>query len=154
MNRKPHNARGKKSRVISIRLNPVDEYEAKALAYLDDLIAQEYTPREIITDALLKRAGKKPEMFRREKTINTLLARLDTYTEYMPDISQKLDAILDMIETRIDDMLRNIRDADPAGFRDFASEEDQDALSEEFIHNAKIAVRNTFRGRDSGTGPR
>lgn len=52
-----------KSEVISVRLHPDNPREREALQAFRQWQQQGYTPREIITDAILARAGFKPEMF-------------------------------------------------------------------------------------------
>lgn len=136
-----------RSRVLSARLHPSDEHEEAALTVFDDLIEQGYNARQIFTDALLRLHGYTPDMFRRDARIDSVIDRLEAHVSQMPDVSEKLDALMQMFETRLDDLLRNIKDADPQAFREFANAEqtEQHSFSDEFIANAQRAARRTFK---------
>lgn len=53
----------KKSTVISIRLNPANKEDKRVLDILYALHERGFTPREIITDAILRAEGHTPEMY-------------------------------------------------------------------------------------------
>jgi len=141
-----------RSRVISARLHPSDEHEEAALAVFDDLVAQGYNARQIFTDALLRANGYTPDMFRRDTRIDNVIDRLESHVAQMPDVSEKLDTLIGLFEARMDDLLRNIKNADPQAFREFANAEPTEAhtFSDEFIVNAQKAARRTFKQMNGG----
>ena len=68
------------SRVVSFRLHPGDEYEAKALEILDYWLNEGVNVRHLLTDALLRLDGQTPEMFNDDEqalTRGILSATLD-----------------------------------------------------------------------------
>lgn len=56
-----------KSEHIQCRLHEDVEYEGEAIAYYRKQISDGYTPRQIVTDALLRAAEFHPEMFPQDK---------------------------------------------------------------------------------------
>lgn len=134
-----------KSRVISARLHPEDEHEGAALEIFDALVAQGYRAREIITDALLHADGRKPDMFKRNRDVDAVIDSLHD----LPAMASKIDGIADVLSNQIADLLKNIKSADPAAFRAFANHEtdDDNALTDDFVENARKATRKTFRQR-------
>lgn len=130
---------GPKSRVISARLHPAYEKERDALEVFDTLTQQGYSPREILTDALLYVAGRTPEMYDRESRL----------AETMESIEGKVGALSDLFLGRMEELLVAIKNTDPEGLRQFANhrhEEHGDVeLSDDFITNVQRAARKTFR---------
>lgn len=53
----------KKGVFVAFRLHPDNEMEREAMAIYESLQKQGFSPRQIGTDALLRLANKKPEMF-------------------------------------------------------------------------------------------
>jgi hypothetical protein len=137
---------GAVSRVIGARLHPKScDEEKEALATYDAKVGEGFTPREILTDALLRAAGYTPEMFRpRQERVDGAITRLESKLEVLDSIEGRLDALQDMVESSIGNLLRQIRSIDPEGLRRFASaddEEDGGEFSDDFIKNARRAVR-------------
>jgi hypothetical protein len=134
--------RGQESRVISVRLHPDDQHEGEALNVFDDLRAQGYTPRQIMTHALLHVSGHTPEMFRHESLPDGALNTINV----------RLGHIADMIEGNMAQLLHNVKQADPDAFRQFANNEQQGEydLGDDFIRNAQKAARKTFKQRQGG----
>lgn len=139
------------SRVISARLHPSDEYERAALQVFDGKIADGFTPRQILTDALNFAAGHTPDMFRREGRIDGATEKLETLVRQLnpEDLDMRLSELLSAFEQRIETFLKSLRSTDPTGFKRFADSQEDDELDldEEFIKNAKKAVRKSFRQR-------
>lgn len=133
--------RGQESRVISVRLHPDDQHESEALVVFDDLRAQGYTPRQIMTHALLHVSGHTPEMFRHESLPDGALNTINV----------RLTQIADMIEGSMGQLLHNVKQADPEAFRRFANHDEMGAegydLDDDFIQNAQKAARKTFKQR-------
>lgn len=139
-----------KSRVISARLNPEFAEERAALKVFDDLVEQEYSPRQIITHAILQANGYTPEMFHKERSDAVVVALEEQLMHLdLKGLSDKIDAIYDFIAHQIIDVLRNVKSADPDAFRSFANQESGDdmELDEEFVRNAQRAARKTFKQR-------
>lgn len=94
-----------KSVVISFRLFADDEREGLVLAQFERLKNDGFTVRDIVTDAVLNRAGFKPQMFRSRgdmphisisqddvrKAVKMELSELETLlTEFMQEIKQSI----------------------------------------------------------------
>lgn len=130
------------SRVISVRLNAGDLVEQEALAIYDDLVGQGYSPRQIFTDAILRLAGMTPEMFsERQLTVMDIATRLNA-------IRNELIALRSEQADGLRELMKKMKAADPSGFRSFANEADEDStiqLSDDFIMNARKAMRPSFR---------
>lgn len=127
------------SRVVSARLNPEYPEDLEALTHWDNEIAAGYSPRAIITDALMRCAGITPEMYHRPE---------DDTANQLDGISAQLAGLYSIIENGVMDMLRNIKVADPQGFREFANDESGGLeISEQFAKNAQKAARKTLRQR-------
>lgn len=145
---------GKRSRVLSARLHPDEEHEARALEVWDALQQQGYNPRQIVTDALLHASGHTPEMFRRDGRIDTVIDALEERLEHLKPLDQidhKLDLLLERFEASIAEVLRSIKRADPDGLRRFAGRQEEDDsadLDEAFLQNARRAARKTLRQRE------
>lgn len=133
------------SKVISVRLHPSYETEGLALEIFEALTNQ-FSPREIITDALLRLNGITPEMFR-EKGI-----KVNGIREVLDDlevIKEELAAIRTEHAEQMRELLRKFKAADPDAFKAFAEEEDADTedleLDEDFVRNAQMAMRKSYR---------
>lgn len=127
------------SRVVSGRLNPEYSEDKIALEQWDYALSQGKTPRQVITDALMRSAGIVPEMYHRPE---------DDMATQLSQIKAQLNALYGMVENGVMDMLRNIKAVDPQGFREFANAESGELeISEQFAKNAQKAARKTFRQR-------
>jgi len=130
------------SRVISARLHPKEPHEKIALEIFNQMINGGYSPREILTDAILRLGNVEPEMFRERG------ARIDdNISETLQDIKDELIAIREEQADQMRDLLLKFKAADPTAFRAFAEDDnDEDVdLDEDFIANAKKAMRPGFR---------
>ena len=85
------------SRVVSFRLHPSDEYEAKAIEVLDYWLNEGVNIRHLLTDALLRLDGQTPEMFNSDEqalTRGTLSAILDRkMAELRRDLADELSTL-------------------------------------------------------------
>lgn len=138
-NKAPGGTTGKKSRTISVRLHPDDEYERAALAEFDKLLSEGFSARQIITHAILDASGHTPEMYRDSRT-----------NPAMHQIQQQLDALTHMFDEHLGELLRSIKNADPDAFRRFANHDDADGrfdLDTDFMANARTATRRTWQQR-------
>lgn len=127
----------KKSEVLSARLSREYEDERNALAIWERWKKDGYSPREIITSALLKLDGDAPSTGRADTLEERILSRIEQ-----------------RVEETLAHVLKDIRRADPNGLQAFAAsnderdEVDEDVeLSQRFIQNAKRAARKSFRQR-------
>lgn len=130
------------SRVISARLHPKESHEKIALEIFDQLIDGGYSPREIITDAILRLKNIEPEMFReRGERID------DDISTTLRFIKDELIAIREEQADQMRDLLLKFKAADPTAFRAFAEDDNDENvdLDEDFIANAKKAMRPGFR---------
>lgn len=78
----------KQSVVISIRLHPDDPLEADALRIIKEWQNQGYSNREIITNAILRAEGAKPEMYSEKPTPvsrDALKETLQEFAQYIID---------------------------------------------------------------------
>lgn len=82
----------KKSVVISFRLHPSSDEEAKAIEIVKRLQNEGWTNRQIFTSALLEADGYKPEMFRDSKVV-TQSAMVRILEEFAGDIIQELKGV-------------------------------------------------------------
>lgn len=97
-----------KSQVISFRLYADDPAEGAALEILEALQRDGFTPRQIITDALLHRDGVTPEMFRRR------------YDAPMPTLD------ISPLEALLRDFLGEIKEAVRTGELSFSDNVEED----------------------------
>jgi hypothetical protein len=170
-----------KGRVLSARLNPDYEHERTALEEWDRLLGERYAPRQILTNLLNRQRGMTPEMFRREGKIEQIVGdlgeRLDAFMgmseqlKYIQELIEqgfsidelrsllddKFEAIQALVEQSITDLLRQLKRVDPEGLRRFVDHDDEQGdmeFSDEFIGNARQAVRKSFqqRRRERGEG--
>lgn len=154
MTRTPPPKGDRKSQVISARLHPSDPYEKKALEIFEARKAEGWTPRDIITDALLRSEGFSPEMFRSEGRMQSALAELEAKLgalDALEELPSQLTALQHAIEGSIIGLLKDLKRSSPGEFRRFA-EHDEDEhgdieLSQDFIKNARRAARRSFSQR-------
>ncbi len=125
----------KKSEVLSARLSYEYEDERNALAVWERWKSEGFSPREIVTSALIKLDGETPSTGRADTLEERLLARIEQ-----------------RIEETMAHVLKDLRRVDPNGLQAFAQSSDaQDEsedgveLSQMFIHNAKRAARKSFK---------
>lgn len=142
MKRQPPGRAGKgesnpQTKVISARLNREFEEEARALEIFEEKVNDGYSPRQILTDALLRAGGYTPDMFRRGGIENA------------SDLTTKIDELYHMFASSIGDILKAVKRSDVQKFRQFANSEAEDDtdldLDEDFIRNARNAVRRSYR---------
>lgn len=130
---------------IQALLHPSDERERDAMLIWQDWLQQGYTPRQLITDMILRCAGRNPEMYREKSAFSGELKMLEER------LTGKLDDLHSAIENDIGTILKDMKRSDPDGFRRFVESDDvieRDVDFEpEFIENAKRSVRKTFRQR-------
>lgn len=80
----------KQSRVFSVRLHPSDPKEKQAIEIIDALMDNQYTMRQIVTDAILHRDGASPEMFKDNGNALTLSAMEDLLTDFAAHIIREM----------------------------------------------------------------
>lgn len=135
----------KASTHIQARLHPSDEAERRAIDIWNDWIEAGGVPRKLITALILHHEGYTPESFQLDvdSKLDTLARRID----------EKMDEVITRLEHNVADVLRNIKQSDPQGFKRFAdSTGDDDDLDEAFILNAQRGVRKTFRQKQAERG--
>lgn len=82
------------ARFFSARFNPATSDEDRlALEYIDQLIAQGYNFKAIATDAILARAGYRPEMFSKPGSDVTIDRIEDILAAFAEDLIQRLGAM-------------------------------------------------------------
>lgn len=130
---------------IQALLHPSDERERDAMAIWQDWLKQGYTPRQLITDMILRCAGRNPEMYREKSAFAGELRMLEER------ITGKIDDLQSAIENDIGTILKDMKRSDPDGFRRFVESEEMPErdidFEPEFIENAKRSVRKTFKQR-------
>lgn len=128
-----------KSKVISARLNPQFEQERKALEIFEQWVSEGFTPREIMTNAILNAAQFKPEMFRERG------ARGNNLGEIIGTLESLRDSLVGDIKSVMQEMWRS----NPQQFRSMVNEAANDSadieLDDEFIANAVQSLRPTYR---------
>lgn len=82
------------ARFFSARFNPVTSEEDRlALEYIDHWMAHRYNFKAIITDAILHRAGHRPEMFSQTSNALTVERLEDILSDFAEDLIQRLGAM-------------------------------------------------------------
>lgn len=131
----------KQTRHIQANLHPGDEAEKEAIRIWEDWLKQDRTPRQLITSLILTHAGHTPAVFQ---------AGVDRQLQHLAEhLDGRLDQLAERLESNLTDLLRNIKRADPQGFRRFAEADEDDDLDmdDSFIQNAQKGMRKTFKQR-------
>ena len=80
-----------KARFFSARFNPVtSEEDRRALEYIDQWMADRYNFKAIITDAILHRAGHRPEMFSQPSNALTVERLEDILADFAESLIKRL----------------------------------------------------------------
>lgn len=130
---------------IQALLHPSDEKERDAMAIWQDWLGQGFTPRQLITDMILRCAGRTPEMYKEKSVFAGELRLLEER------ITGKIDDLQSAIENDIGSILKDLKRSDPEGLRRYVESDDMPErdvdFEPEFIENAKRSVRKTFKQR-------
>lgn len=123
------------ARHYSVRFNTAIKEEQQAVEILDRLLAEGWSLRQILTDALLRAGGVTPEMFGQEGRTAALIEELQR------DFASLKGTIHEAIAGQIGDILVTLRNADPDKFRQFAQQPPSSEIDEEFASSMGQAIR-------------
>lgn len=105
---------GRQARSYSFRLNPAFPEDADAIALIDGLLAQNWSTRQIMTDALLHADGRTPEMYSTQQqgltaeSLEAILVRcLDEYAQHTHRQPRKAVAEVDDDNEDVSSWTRN-----------------------------------------------